>query len=1204
MVKSAGYMLLTVATLGPAASAAEQKGKQPPNWGQRKEVAWDALKKDFKNPDMIYAPFIFWFWDEPLNAAKMAEMSRVMCSEGFNPGYAHARQSMVGTPNLPEEQWLTAPWFQAFGGALNEAEKQQAYLGYCDEYWWPSFQAHGRLLKQHPELKPESLNWQILEAAGGSEIKVPASFFAVAAQVDDSVTVKPPEEPLLGQWIWHPDAQPNAHTCWFRKSFIVPAGKAVSRAEMRITADNSFALYVNGKRVGESVAPWMTVASFDLGTALTPGENVLAVEAKNVDGAFGLIAGLLAKLDDGGVLEIRSDQTWLTSLAASEGFERVAFDAAKWRPAREIAKAGGSPWNSVTNPDAAATILSKTLQVIGNGEAFIWKAPQAGAWRVYAFNKYSAPGIDGGAVNAIDDRLAGAFIEIALEPYARRLGDKLGKSIPGDFIDHEGDYGRQLAWSDTLDQRFNERHGRDIRLSLPLMLDQDAEGRYAKARWEWFDLVSDLYAGNFKAITDWHEKRGMYTTAHVWEEGLAPQVNAVGDHMKFLRALTMPGQDCLGRKALEVHDFKEIESVAEFQNARATTELLGAAGWGPFTPSFLKQSINAVTAWGMSHVIPHGVFTARKLMGNPWPPDWYSESPMFPYMHLWTDFARRASYVNSMGCAVPDVLLYNPLETAWIHASAPLLDADMWSAGRRINALDQVYVKAINDLTGARVEFLIGDRFYLKQMEVKNAQLVRGGFSFRTLVLPPLEILTLDSARKIVDFAKSGGRVYALGSLPGASAENGMGDPKMKELMDALRAPPTFSTCKDGVKPLLDKGAPGLESPITFASGKFKMLQHRRRIAGMDFFWLANNAQRKQVCEIRVRGVKGAASLWNCETGETKAVGSTDTPGGSTVKLVFEPLEAYWLVFDPKSPAQKVAKAPAYYGEWLTLSGPWQVTFKRESQPVMEFPTEPPAIFAGGMEKALESWSAWEFPNFSGVMEYAKVFDAGKAPGPVSLDLGKVCYAAEVWVNGKAVGEKLWGPYVFDVSTALRPGENEIRVRVANLINNSYGDSQESGLFGPVVLRTPQAPVSNEVTAVNLATDAKVTACSTYAGYSPERVNDGDSSTALGGEASWANADGPGLPQWVELAFGSEIQFNAVEFFTTENYVLKDFQLEYWNGKDWRAASERIGDNTAVCRSLKFPTVTASKLRVMCYRGPDKQPSLVRVNEIEVYYQP
>ncbi|HBB90595.1 MAG TPA: hypothetical protein DC042_02470, partial [Bacteroidales bacterium] len=49
------------------------KAKNPPNFGQRQEIGFDSLKSRFGNPDMIYAPFVFWFWDEPLNPDKMAE---------------------------------------------------------------------------------------------------------------------------------------------------------------------------------------------------------------------------------------------------------------------------------------------------------------------------------------------------------------------------------------------------------------------------------------------------------------------------------------------------------------------------------------------------------------------------------------------------------------------------------------------------------------------------------------------------------------------------------------------------------------------------------------------------------------------------------------------------------------------------------------------------------------------------------------------------------------------------------------------------------------------------------------------------------------------------------------------------------------------------------------------------------------------------
>jgi hypothetical protein len=881
----------------------------PSNRGTKISVPFGTVRASFQDPDMIYAPFIFWFWDEPLNPGKMAEMSRVMASQRFSPGYAHARKSMVGTPDLPDAEWLGDTWFASFDAALKEAEAQRNYLGYCDEYWWPSFRANGRLLAANPDLRAASLSWETSDVPGGSETQVPASFFAAAAEL----------------------AQPTL---------------------------------------------------------------------KNME-------------------------------------------------------AGAGP----------GMIFSRTLRVIGAGAPFSWKVPAGGAWRVYVFNTFSHAGADGSIVNYLDSRLAPTFIDLALEPYARRLGDRLGRSIPGDFIDNEGDYGWGLAWSATLDERYRKRYNRDIRLWLPLAVDRDVEGVFARARWEWFDLVSDIYAETFRAVTDWHEKRGMSTTVHFWEEGIQPQVSAVGDHMKMLRSVTMPGQDCLGRKALRVHDFKEIESVAEFGNTRAVTELMGAGAaegtpWGTFNPAFLKQAANAVTAWGMSHIIPHGVFTTRKLTGNPWPPDWYSENPMFRYLHQWTDFVRRASFVNSMGHAVPDVLLYNPIESAWLQADAGLLDVNMWSfsekdpAGRRVNAIDKIYAQAVDDLTEAGIEFLIGDRFYLGQMDVKGGHLVRGEFAFRTLVLPALDILSLEAARKVVAFAKAGGRVFALAELPTASVEQGLGDPRMKELMDGLRSQASFLACPEGgLKTLFGAGGgtSGLESQIVFKSGAFPMLRHHRRIDGREFFWLANNADAWQMAEVSVRGARGAAAVWDCESGGIRPVASAETNEGSDLTLVFKPYEAFWLVFDPKAAghAGPLERKPEIEIV-ATIEGPWKVVFDPVTQPKMEFPTVPPAEFAQGVEKPLEDWSAWGLKRFSGLLDYSKTIMIEAPEKGMSLDLGKVGHAAEVWVNGKSCGSRLWGPHVFDIGEALHLGENEIRVRVANLINNSYGEFAESGLFGPV----------------------------------------------------------------------------------------------------------------------------------------------------------
>jgi hypothetical protein len=281
-----------------------------------------------------------------------------------------------------------------------------------------------------------------------------------------------------------------------------------------------------------------------------------------------------------------------------------------------------------------------------------------------------------------------------------------------------------------------------------------------------------------------------------------------------------------------------------------------------------------------------------------------------------------------------------------------------------------------------------------------------------------------------------------------------MGDPRMKELMGALRSQATFTACGEaGRKELFEGGAeaPGLESPIRFSAGAFPMLQHRRRIDGREFFWLANNTEEWQACEVSVRDVRGAASIWDCETGGIRPVASADTNEGSSLALVFKPYEAYWLVFDPKKEAH--SGSPGRIPEIevvVAIDGPWKVIYDPAMQPVMEYPMIPPAEFAQGAEKPLEDWSAWGLQRFSGLLDYSKTVILEKPGQGMQLDLGRVCHIAEVWVNGKSCGSRLWGPHVFDIGDALRPGQNEVRVRIANLINNSYGEYTESGLLGPV----------------------------------------------------------------------------------------------------------------------------------------------------------
>ncbi|MBB5868839.1 hypothetical protein F4553_002218 [Allocatelliglobosispora scoriae] len=143
----------------------------------------------------------------------------------------------------------------------------------------------------------------------------------------------------------------------------------------------------------------------------------------------------------------------------------------------------------------------------------------------------------------------------------------------------------------------------------------------------------------------------------------------------------------------------------------------------------------------------------------------------------------------------------------------------------------------------------------------------------------------------------------------------------------------------------------------------------------------------------------------------------------------------------------------------------------------------------------------------------------------------------------------------------------------------------------------------------NFARSAITSASSTFPGYSPARVNDGDRSTALGGGSSWANNAG-GVnypPQWVQLDFGVNKTFRRIVVFTTAGYEIQNFDIQIWNGITWVTPPGNVNPvtgNTATSRTIVLNTSQTSRLvRILGRLGPNIQQGFVRVNEFEVYAQ-
>jgi hypothetical protein len=364
---------------------------------------------------------------------------------------------------------------------------------------------------------------------------------------------------------------------------------------------------------------------------------------------------------------------------------------------------------------------------------------------------------------------------------------------------------------------------------------------------------------------------------------------------------------------------------------------------------------------------------------------------------------------------------------------------------------------------------MVADSHYIRRMTVgSNGTLDLEPFAFRAVVLPPLFLLQRDVAEKIVAFAKAGGKVYAMGSLPTASAERGMGDPVISQRMDELRACPGFVDATGGLAGLIGAAAVGLESGVCLESEPFPLISSRRRVNGRSFVWLANNEPLRRDVVLRIRGASGETSVWDCETGTVTPVPSEDVNGGCRVALSLEPYEGIWLVSDPWRPAVPPTSRPTT-SDVLTVAGEWLVKVDPADQPALaQHRLAAPDWLLAGATRPLESWLNWDLRQFSGFVDYSVSFDLTASDGTETLDLGAVKHMAEVWVNGAKAGERLWPPFRFRVGHLLRPGTNHLRVRVGNLVLNAVtqykdynwkwykapGDDQlDAGLLGPVTLQ-------------------------------------------------------------------------------------------------------------------------------------------------------
>lgn len=365
----------------------------------------------------------------------------------------------------------------------------------------------------------------------------------------------------------------------------------------------------------------------------------------------------------------------------------------------------------------------------------------------------------------------------------------------------------------------------------------------------------------------------------------------------------------------------------------------------------------------------------------------------------------------------------------------------------------------------------------LGKLSVRDGRLVLPhGPSYAILKLPDRDDINPDVLAKIEALVKAGATV--VGRKPRrASGLQGFpaSDTKVREIAGRLwdtRNPRHVVADR----PLRDILGQMKIAPDFVASHALDYI-HRTTSAGEVYF--VRNTRGEPVTERATFRVKGKApELWDPRTGEITATTTFNaTAAGTEVPLAFAPYASTFVIFRRAATAPSAAVGtrsalPAPF----PLEGDWRVEF----EPNRGAPAT--ANFA-----QLQPWNAHTdsgIRHFSGKATYRKTFTvpaAWRSRGQrAALDLGKLWTIGAVTLNGKSLGVVWTAPFHVDCTEALREGENELVVTVANNWHNRIvGDSRlpaphrvtrtnvqvtqhnrpwsemsliDSGLFGPVRL--------------------------------------------------------------------------------------------------------------------------------------------------------
>ncbi|KAJ3845417.1 hypothetical protein F5878DRAFT_207024 [Lentinula raphanica] len=416
------------------------------------------------------------------------------------------------------------------------------------------------------------------------------------------------------------------------------------------------------------------------------------------------------------------------------------------------------------------------------------KPNEPGSWGSWAIDHFSPKGVN----------ISTSFIQNNILS-KQNIGEMLSLPGVGQYMWEDSmEYQAQVFWTDAFAERFMERHGYEVNVTLPVLhtlpsnaqttlnqtFDYGTTFNWDKFTEDYQDTLTSLYLDYISEFSEWSHSIGMsFSNQPAYNLRLDTAASAAIPDAPEIESFGVPTID----------GARQLSGGVHLGNRTIFSSELGARVYEANSIRMVEllQDANTQYAGGVNVVMLHGFPYSGYYPNTTWPgfttvgyvfADMHGpRMPAWDHYKDYLDYLARTQYVLQAGVAKVDIGIYRK--------------------GYDIDFTSPPYGGTSQLISsGYTYEYVSPENLKLPGVTVSNSRLASYGPAYKAFILGRQQNITVDAARRLVEYAQQGLPIILVADVPSDIPGYEIGNASMSQvqsLMSQLTAEPTVVVVDD-----------------------------------------------------------------------------------------------------------------------------------------------------------------------------------------------------------------------------------------------------------------------------------------------------------------------------------------------------------------------------------------------------------------------